>query len=192
MSNYAVVCLDETGSMRGQEHRVVTSMNEYVAKLPDDTHITVFKFDSERWDKFFDDNKKEWKVMEVDDYKPGAMTPLYDKVSETIKHAESLSKDKDNDKVMIMIDTDGIENASIEENQESIKVLVEQKKSAGWEFWFMANGLDQKTADKIGKAGASLGMNVASNVHRVRHTAYSNLAVDTVSYFNRDSNQKNK
>ena len=28
MSNYAVVCLDETGSMHGQEYRVVTSMNE--------------------------------------------------------------------------------------------------------------------------------------------------------------------
>ena len=28
-NNYAVVCLDETGSMTGQEERVVTSMNEY-------------------------------------------------------------------------------------------------------------------------------------------------------------------
>ena len=47
--NHAIVTLDETGSMSGQEHRVVTSLNEYVEQLPKKTRLTVFKFDSRRW-----------------------------------------------------------------------------------------------------------------------------------------------
>ena len=50
---HAIVTLDETGSMRGQQHRVVTSLNEYVEQLSRKTGLTVFKFDSERWTTFF-------------------------------------------------------------------------------------------------------------------------------------------
>ena len=182
MSNYAVVCLDETGSMTGQEYRVVTSMNEYAATLDDDTHLTVFKFDSKHWTTFFDNKKSEWNHMEQSDYSPGAATPLYDCIARTIKHAETLAEI--GDKVMVMIDTDGEENASTEYEHNSIKALVDQKKIAGWEFWFMANGIDQATADKVGKAGKLFGMNVASNTHKTRRVAYSTLAVNTAEYFN--------
>ena len=33
--NHAIVTLDETGSMSGQEHRIVTSLNEYVKYVAD-------------------------------------------------------------------------------------------------------------------------------------------------------------
>ena len=52
----------------------------------------MFKFDSVRWTKFFDDTKDNWKQMTLDDYSPGAATPLYDRVYDTIAHAESLAK----------------------------------------------------------------------------------------------------
>ena len=35
---------------------------------------------------------------------------------------------------MVMIDTDGEENASKEHTRESINALVSQKKGVGWEF----------------------------------------------------------
>ena len=69
---------------------------------------------------------------------------------------------------MIMVDTDGWENASIEYNQESINALVEKKKALGWEFWFMANALDQKGADTLGNLGKMMGMNVSSNAYSKR------------------------
>ena len=50
--NFAVICLDETGSMRGQEHRVVSALNEYVNQLPADCHVSVFTFDSDHWNTY--------------------------------------------------------------------------------------------------------------------------------------------
>ena len=182
--NYALVCLDETGSMRGQEERVVSSLNEYVAGLPEHTHVTVFKFDALRWDTFFDNYKKNWIHMTTEDYKPGSMTPLLDSIARTIRHAESItSKD---DKVFIMIDTDGQENASKEETRDSIKALVAQKTECKWEFWFMANSIDQITANTIGKTGHDLGMNVASNVHSARTAVYATHAGQTTRYFEKE------
>ena len=179
--NYAIVCLDETGSMSGQQKRVVTSLNEYVNQLPDDVHITVFKFDSNRWTTFFDDEKAEWVEMKVADYAPGAMTPLYDAIGKTLIHAGSLASD--GDKVMIMVDTDGYENASKEHSLEAIKAKVEEKKSGGWEFLFMASGLDERAAQAVGATGASLGMGVRSAAHSRRVAAYSRAGEQTRSYF---------
>ena len=170
MSNYAVVCLDETGSMTGQEERVVSSMNEYVDSMPEGTHVSVFKFNSDRWTQFFGGKKEKWPKMEVKDYQPESMTPLYDSVAKTIRYAEGLTSSWD--KVMVMIDTDGFENASKEYKQEAIKAMVEQKKALGWEFLFMANALDRPEADRIGAVGAVIGMNVMSNVHQDRVAAY--------------------
>lgn len=185
MANYAVVCLDETGSMHGQEERVVKSMNEYVAHIPDDTHLTVFKFDSTHWTKFFEDTKDKWQLMTLDDYSPGAATPLYDRVYDTIVHAESLATNTD-DKVMIMVDTDGWNNASKEYTQETIHALVSKKKALGWEFWFMSNAMDQKGADNLGNLGKMMGMNVASSTHANRTKTYRAAAANTVSYFASD------
>ena len=73
--NHAVVTLDETGSMRGQEERVVSALNQYVNALPKGTNLTVFKFDSKRWVTQFAGFAKGWKPLTLKDYRPGAWTP---------------------------------------------------------------------------------------------------------------------
>lgn len=178
---HAVVVLDETGSMAGQENRVVTSMNEYVAKLPKKARLTVFKFDSERWTEFYSGLSKNWKKMKEKDYKPGMMTPLYDAIAKGIKHAESISSK--GDKVLMMIDTDGHENASKEHGQNSIKALVDKKKKAGWKFLFMAAGIDQAAATFVGTAGVKLGMVVNAASHTMRSSNYASAAGQTMTYF---------
>ena len=55
---FAVVVLDATGSMQGEEDRVVGSMNEYVAGLPKGTHLSAFMFDTHRWIEHFNDDIK--------------------------------------------------------------------------------------------------------------------------------------
>ena len=185
MSNYAVICLDETGSMSGQEERVVTSLNEYIEALPKKTHVTVFKFDSNRWTQYYDGKKSDFKKMKQKDYTPGAMTPLYDAVYKSIAHAESLAKD--GDKVMVMVDTDGYENASKEYTQDSIKAIVDKKKSSGWEFLFMASGIDEVAATKIGSAGTLMGMTVNAAAYARRAANYNTATLQTTSYFSGDS-----
>ena len=179
--NHAIVTLDETGSMSGQEQRVVTSLNEYVNQLPRKTRLTVFKFDSERWTEFFHGSVKKWKPMKEKDYRPGAMTPLYDAIAKSIAHAESVASD--GDKVMVMIDTDGYENASREHTQESCLALVSRKRKAGWEFLFMSAGVDQKQAAAVGTTGRSLGMRVNSASYAKRSLNYSRASFQTRTYF---------
>lgn len=185
---YAVICLDETGSMSGQEKRVTTSLNEYVNKLPKDAHVTIFKFDSERWETFYDGKKAKYAYMTTADYNPGAMTPLYDAVARSIKHAESLANE--GDKVMVMIDTDGIENASKEHNQTSVKALVDARKEDGWEFLFMASGLDEAAARDVGHIGDVWNMNTLISAYSDKRSSYAMASVATSSYFN-DENEKN-
>ena len=183
--NYAVICLDETASMRGNEKRVVSSLNEYVSGLPEDTLVTVFKFNSTAWTNLYDGSKSAWRDVTVEDYKPNAMTPLLDSIAKTIEHAKKLTSTED--KVFIMIDTDGEENCSKEETVDSVKALVQRQKEAGWEFWFMANGIDQLDARKVADMGHILAMNVASNTHFDRNRAYGAQVGQTVSYFSGDT-----
>lgn len=112
---------------------------------------------------------------------PGAMTPLYAAVAKTIKHAESISKK--GDKVMIMIDTDGYENASKEQTRESIKALVETRTKAGWEFLFMASGMDRAQAMNLGIAGQAMGMHVKTDSHVHRMQTYASSGTQTTACF---------
>lgn len=180
--NYAVICIDETGSMAGQEERVVTSMNEYVNSLPDDAHVTVFKFDSNHWTKFYDDYKTAWQKMEPANYSPGAMTPLYDAIGKTVRHAESLASD--GDKVLVMVDTDGHENASKEHTVDSVNAVVDAKKTAGWEFLFMAGGINEAQAQQVGAIGQALGMTTNMASHARRSQNFQAARGQTHSYFN--------
>ena len=186
MANYAVVCLDETGSMSQEVERVVTSLNEYVQNLPARTHITVFKFNSDSWTKFYDGTKAKWTPMTEEDYNPNSMTPLYDSVAKAINHANSLVKST-KDKVLVMVDTDGYENDSREYSQDNVKALVEEKKKAGWDFFFMAHGLDRVSANNILQQGTNLGMMGAAGPQGSRGETYRVATNYTAAYFASDN-----
>lgn len=181
MHNHAIVVLDATGSMSGQEERVVKSANEYVNSLPEQTHLTLFQFDSKRWITFFDGDAASWKEMERKDYTPGAMTPLYDSVGKAINHADSIASS--GDRVMMMVDTDGYENASREHTQRSIRAMVEERKKAGWAFMFMSQGLDRASVENIAVQGASMGMSRQRATHSSRMGNYARAGVRTRDYF---------
>lgn len=84
---------------------------------------------------------------------------------------------------MVMIDTDGYENASREHNQESCLALVSRKKKVGWEFLFMSAGVDQKRADSFGAAGRALGMRVNTAPYNRRSLNYARASFQTRTYF---------
>ncbi len=184
MQTYAVAVLDATGSMAGQEDRVVSSMNEYVEHVKtqsEGTHLTVFMFDSERWLTFFEGGIASWPTMKREDYVPGRMTPLYDAVGTAIGHADRLSSL--GDRVMVMVDTDGYENASKEHTRASIKALVEQRKDAGWAFLLMSQGLDHKAAQGVAEQGSDVGMAVLPELPAAKRRNRRRAAHSTTAYF---------
>ncbi len=179
---YAVVVLDATGSMSGQEERVVGSMNEYVAGLPKGTHLSAFMFDTDRWIEHFDDNIKSWTPMTRADYRVGSTTPLYDAIAKAIRHGQSLAKN--GDKVMVMVDTDGYENASVEHTRDSVKKLIGDCEKDGWAFLFMSGGVDRASAIAVGATASAIGIKATQTAsHGVRLRSYGAAAGQTMSYF---------
>lgn len=90
------------------------------------------------------------------DYRPMGSTALLDAVGETVsivrrKYADTLREERP-DKVIFVITTDGMENASRHYNTRSVKKLVEEvQEKYNWEFIFMGANIDAfGEAAKIG------------------------------------------
>lgn len=185
MNKYAIVVLDETGSMRNQVTRVVNSMNEYAEHLPADTNLTVFKFNSMHREEFYKGKAGEWKQMTENDYRPAALTPLFDAIGNAIEHASKYANP--GDKVMVMVDTDGEENHSTDYNFAQVSNMIEEHKSGGWEFLFMASGISEVAAQKVEAMGRRLRMNTLSGTYGARQAMYTNAATLSVAYLAEDT-----
>ena len=90
------------------------------------------------------------------EYFVGGSTALLDAIGKTIQKIGNAQKNTMEDqragKVLFVITTDGMENASHEYTYEKIKTLVErQKEKFGWEFLFLGANIDSMaTAAKFG------------------------------------------
>lgn len=186
-TNHAYVLLDETGSMKSSdgsktnERRVVTSLNEYVATLPGNARINVFKFDSDHFTEFYTGLVENWRTMTLEDYRPGSMTPLYDSIGKMLKRADR--ETGSSDKVFIVIDTDGYENDSSEYTHSRILSMINEYKSRGWEFLFMASGITEAAARSVGTTGTSFNITTWSSDHVNRNSMYRAASAKTLSYF---------
>ena len=138
-----VFILDKSGSMQGQEENTITSFNEYLEKEKKnkyDTFITTVLF-SDTY-KVLHDRVEVSKVEKLTskDYYVEGCTALLDALGNTIHKMEQ----KDTDKVLFIIITDGYENASREYTKAQIKELVSKNKN--FEFIYVGADIDSYAA----------------------------------------------
>lgn len=136
--------LDETGSMQSIKDDTIGGFNEFLARMKqdgDDTRFTLIKFDSNRQAVVHRAVPIET-VPELTDetYQPGAMTPLIDACIKGIETAEKHAGE--DTRVSIVIQTDGMENASRRYRNSDLAAMVKQKSSQGWMFTFIGAGMD--------------------------------------------------
>jgi len=150
--------VDETGSMGPNHLAVVGGINEFVAKLAADANgtkvlATLSMFDLHGNDpvvrnKFEDIPVQEVATLGAGDYAPRGATPLNDAVVRTIRSMDKRVK-KDH-RAMLVILTDGLENASETSSRDVRKLIVEREK-AGWEFIYLGANQDSwAEGSKIG------------------------------------------
>lgn len=180
--------LDETGSMQSCLASTISGFNEYVQSLRGgqkhgDVSFTLVKFNSERTQIVHQAvPMKDVAELDESNYQPGATTPLYDAIGRTVTAMEAALKRvkaKAKAKVLVVIMTDGQENASKEYDQKKIFSLIEAKKKEGWLFVFM--GADQDAY----AAAADLGVGKGSTMsYASQHTGkmYRTLAGATNRY----------
>ena len=154
-----VFILDRSGSMGGLESDTIggfNSMLEKQRKIEGKAFITTVLFD-DQYELLHDrvDIAKVSNITEKEYFVRGS-TALLDAIGKTIAKEkaiqDTLGKNEKADKVLFVIITDGLENASREYNSSTVKKLIEtQKEKYGWEFLFLGANIDAiETANTIG------------------------------------------
>lgn len=153
-----VFLLDRSGSMGGLESDTIGGFNAFIEKqsqLEGETIVTAVLFD-DRYEILWNGVKAtETKLTDKEYYVRGC-TALLDAVGKTILDVgyrlSKTSEDERPGKVIFVITTDGLENASREFTYEKVKELIKhQQEKYAWEFIFLGANIDAtKEADSIG------------------------------------------
>ncbi|MFN7055327.1 VWA domain-containing protein [Hyphomonas sp.] len=143
---HAYILLDRTGSMGPIWDEALSSVNTYAAELskpepgepePVPADVTLAVFDHHDGLKF-DVLRRAvpsagWKPVTSDEASPRGMTPLFDAIARIAALAEG---DKP-DKAILVIMTDGHENASAEVTREGARAALDRIRAKGWETVFL-------------------------------------------------------
>ena len=154
-----VFILDRSGSMSGLESDTIGGFNAMLAKQkkePGTAYVTTVLFDT-RFDRIHDRLKlEEVPALTERDYVPGGCTALLDAVGDTVRHIAGIHRyarpEDVPEKTVVVITTDGLENASRRYTLDQVKGLIEhEKEKYGWEFLFLGANIDAiETARGIG------------------------------------------
>jgi hypothetical protein len=179
--------LDRTGSMQSIKDDTIGAFNAYLDTLKKKgggIEFSFLQFDSISIDKICV-NRPVADVAPLTDetFEPRASTPLIDAAYKTIEAVgEALAKRQDKPKVVIAIQTDGLENASTEHTWEELNLIIKEKSKLGWQFNFMGAGIDAyEQGRQMGiPAAATVSYDKASREATVR--AFAASAENTVAY----------
>ncbi|MGA9227489.1 MAG: VWA domain-containing protein, partial [Mesobacillus sp.] len=153
-----IFLLDRSGSMAGLESDTVGGFNAFVKKqseLEGETILTAVLFDDEYEVLWNGIDAREVKLTEKEYFVRGT-TAMLDAVGKSIidvgYRLSKTSEDRRPSKVIFVITTDGMENASREFTYEKVKELIRhQQEKYRWEFIFMGANIDAaKEADSLG------------------------------------------
>lgn len=154
-----VFILDKSGSMAGLESDTIGGFNAMLAKQklePGEANVTTVLFD-DGYELLHDRlNIKGVAPITSAEYFVGGCTALLDAIGKTIHKIGNVQKHSSYDqragRVLFVITTDGLENASREYSADRIRKMVEHQKSQyNWEFIFLGANIDAvETAERFG------------------------------------------
>jgi len=150
-----IFLLDRSGSMAGLEEDTIGGFNSFIktqSQQEGDTILTTILFD-DKYEVLWSGVKAKDVVLTEKEYYVRGMTALLDAVGKTIIHIhQRLKITEQKNKVIFVITTDGMENASKEFTYDKVNRLIKkQQEDMNWEFLFLGANIDvAKEADKIG------------------------------------------
>ena len=154
-----VFILDRSGPMSGLESDTIGGYNAMIEKQkkePGEAIITTVLFD-DKYELLHDRiNLRGISPITEKEYYVRGNTALLDAIGKIINKIGNVQKhtaeDERAEQVMVIITTDGMENASREFSYEKIRNMIEHQKSKyGWEFIFLGANIDAvATAERFG------------------------------------------
>ena len=192
MSKLSVfVALDRSGSMSGEPWtNAIESLNEYIKGLQKEKiegEITAIAFDSTntptgdkvRLEPILENKSIAYfEPISKDVLQPSGMTPLFDAAANVMDRA----LERNAERTVVVILTDGQENASKEYTQAKIKDKVKLLEAKKWEVIFLGANFDV-AAYTQGSGLASTKMRNFDLSNQMQRTAmYTDLTKSTVAY----------
>lgn len=126
--------------MGGKVSEVIEGFNAFIAeqqRLEGRAFLTLMYFNEYVDTKFYRQPIERFNRLDRSNYVTSGGTALLDAVSSAINSAWNKG-----DSVIVVIQTDGQENASRNTDLQRLKATIEQKQSEGWTFLFLGSGLD--------------------------------------------------
>jgi len=162
-----VIVLDESGSMDTIKEQMIKAINDLIKEQRTvkgrPATLTLVKF-NDRIDRVIKNQQLDTVNLLSDrDYCPNGSTALFDALGSTINWFRYESD------VLMVIVTDGLENASKDYNKNVINEMLDEKKqNRGWSYVYLSNNLENSSQ------GVSMGLNSDSTC--------SNVVVDQSRY----------
>lgn len=153
-----MVCiLDRSGSMYKKRKDTIGSFNQMLEKQkrePGEAYITTALF-SDQCDVLYSHTPiRETEELTEQDYYIGGNTALFDAIGKVFHQTDSLLEGREGDyeeKVLVFIITDGMENTSVQYGRQQIKKLIEEKQKKGWVILFFGTDMEMiKLAEDTG------------------------------------------
>jgi len=180
--------IDRSGSMSSIKNDAIGGFNTFLEgqqSVDEEAQMKIVLFDDE-YEILCDDDIQNIKTLTTETYIPRGLTALYDAIGKTINdeldYLASIKKKKRFEKYIVVILTDGGENASKEITKEVVnKLISEQEKDFGWEFVFIAANQDAfASAGALGITGNAIFNFTADSVGT--SNAYSAMSDTVMSY----------
>lgn len=160
---HVAVVLDRSGSMASIADEMVKGFNGFLAEQRQadgsETSVSLVQFDGDDpLDVLIDRVPlREVTDLERERYQPRGVTPLYDAIGAMIARIDATA-DPEEDQVVLII-TDGLENASREHTRASVFDMIRERQDKGWAFVFL--GADQDVYAEGERVGISPSNRVA-------------------------------
>lgn len=179
-TTYITFLLDRTGSMNSIKEATIDGFNEFVngQKVNGvEGEMTLTIFDSEAIDILYTQKVADVPALTAATYIPRASTPLFDAIGRTIRDAKArlVALTTQPDTTIMVIMTDGYENASTEFRIEDVRAAIKEQEAAGWKFVFLGANMDAYAE------GMKLGMQNAQYVTYAATPAAASAVMDFAS-----------
>ena len=155
-----VFIVDRSGSMGGMESDTIGGINSVLSKnraAEGECTVSIVLFD-DTMDTLVDRKPiAEVANLTERDYQVRGCTALLDCLGKTIRHIDCVQgympDEYKAEKVIFVVTTDGLENASTQYSYADVKRAVEQHNEKGWEFVFLGANMD--AISEAGRLGIS-------------------------------------
>lgn len=174
-----LVAVDASGSMYRVKDDVIGGFNQYMDDLRNDAdnsyRVTLVTFDTVTEKVFMGLNVGKVPNLSDATYTPRGATALLDAIGVLVSSYVPVEGDRP---PLVVVHTDGKENASHEWRLGALQQLIKDRTEQGWQFVFLGAGLD------TWQQGDTLGMYSASTVDTRQGTIglYSGLSTGTRAY----------